>query len=111
MRPFSSLRAGVRAAVVAVIALTAVAAAPKPDLLTNARRFYNQGQYEQALETAKQAAAAPGTASSARLIMGRARLERFRQQSLARDLEDARADFRAADIDALQFIVELLPPD
>jgi hypothetical protein len=101
MRPFSSLRAGVRAAVVAVIALAAIAAAPKPDLLTNARRFYNQGHYEQALETARQAASAPGTASSARLIMGRARLERFRQQSVAQELEDARADFRAVDPRAL----------
>jgi hypothetical protein len=97
MGPFSSLLAGVRAPLVALLAVAAMAAAPKPDLLTDARRFYNRGQYDEALEAAKQAASAPATASSARLIMGRARLERFRQTSIASELDEARADFRAAD--------------
>jgi hypothetical protein len=101
MGPFSSLRAGVRAALVTLLAVLAIAAAPKRDLLTDARRFYNRGQYDEAFETAKQAAGAPGTASSARLIMGRARLERFRQSSLATEIEEARADFRAVDPRAL----------
>jgi hypothetical protein len=101
MGPLSSLQASVRAAVVALIAVAAMAAAPKPDPLADARRFYNQGKYDLALETARRAASAPGTASSARLIMGRARLERFRQTSSGDELEEARADFRAVDPRAL----------
>jgi hypothetical protein len=101
MRPFSSRRTGVRAAVVLLIAASAAAAAPKPDLLTVARQFYNQALYDQALAAAKQAAAIPTMVSSARLIMGRARLERFRQSPVEGELEDARADFRTVDPRAL----------
>ena len=86
----------------ALIAVAAIAAAPKADLLADARRFYNQGKYDEALETARRAASTPGTASSARLIMGRARLERFRQTATGDELEEARADFRAVDPRALE---------
>src|SRR5437868_8309979 len=61
------------------LAASGLAAAPKPDLLAAARRFYNERRYDQALETATLAAKTPATASSAHLIMGRARLERYRQ--------------------------------
>lgn len=101
MGPFSSLGAAVRAAVVLVLAASAIAAAGKPDPLTDARRLYNQGQYDQAIAAATPAAAIPATRPSARLIMGRARLERFRTAAAPRDLEDARADFRAVDPRAL----------
>jgi len=80
-----------------LFAITTLAAASKPDLLTTARQLYNQGQYDQALEAARQAAGVPATASSARLIMGRARLERFRQAAVTRELDDARADLHAVD--------------
>jgi len=104
MGPFSSLGTGVRAAaLVLVVVSTAstVAAAAKPDPLTEARRLYNQGQYDQAFDAAKEALGSPATMSSARLIMGRARLERFRQAAVARELDDARADLRAVDPRAL----------
>ena len=101
MGPFSSLRAGACAALLIVGAAPAIAAAAKPDPLTDARHFYNQGLYDRALERATTAANTPATASSARLIMGRARLERFRLASLARELDDARADLRAVDPRAL----------
>jgi tetratricopeptide (TPR) repeat protein len=101
MGPFASPGAGVRAAVLVVIAASTIAAAVKPDVLADARRFYNQGQYDQALEAAKHAVTSPATMSSARLIMGRARLERFRQTAAARELDEARADFRAVDPRAL----------
>lgn len=101
MGPFSALGAGVRAASLILIVASTIAAASKPDLLTAARRFYNQGQYDQALEAATEAANSPPTMPSARLIMGRARLERFRQAAVARELDDARADFRAVDPRAL----------
>jgi hypothetical protein len=84
-----------------VIAASTIAAAVKPDVLAGARRLYTQGQYDQALEAAKAAAAIPATASSARLIMGRARLERFRQTAVARELDEARADFHTVDPRAL----------
>src|SRR5437899_1495912 len=40
-------------------------------------------------------------ASSARLILGRARLERYRETASRADLEEARADLRAVDPRAL----------
>jgi tetratricopeptide (TPR) repeat protein len=92
-----SLATGMRATALALMAAAAIAAAPKPDLLANARRLYNQGHYDQAFEAAQQVTGTTGAVSSARLIMGRARLERFRQAGAARELEDARADFQAAD--------------
>ncbi len=101
MGPFSLLRAGARVALLVMVASTASVSAAKPDLLADARRFYNQGLYDRALEAATQAAATPAAASSARLIMGRARLERFRLAGVAPDLEDARADLRAVDARAL----------
>jgi hypothetical protein len=103
MSSSSSLGAGIRAAALVFIAASSLAAAPKPDLLAAARRFYNDRQYDQALEAAKQAliTPTPATASSARLVMGRARLERYRQAPTLGELEDARADLRAADPRAL----------
>jgi hypothetical protein len=101
MGPFASPGAGVRVASLVVIAAMTIAAAGKPDVLADARRLYNQGQYDQAFEAAKAAAAIPATTSSARLIMGRARLERFRRTAVARELDDARADFHAVEPRAL----------
>ena len=72
-------------------------AAGKPDPLAAARQFYNAGQYDQAIEAARQATARPAAVAEARLIMGRSRLERYRKTAVARDLEDARADLRAVD--------------
>jgi hypothetical protein len=86
-----------RAATLVLIAAATVAAARGPDQLTLARRYYNQGQYEQAIEAARAASTNPSTMSSARLVMGRSRLERYRQARVPQDLEDARADLRAAD--------------
>ena len=101
MGSHGSLGAGIRAAALVVIAASSLAAAPKPDPLAAARRFYNDRQYDQAFEAAKPAANRPATAASARLIMGRARLERYRQAPIPRELDDARADLRAADPHAL----------
>ena len=100
MGPIPALRAALRAVLLATLAASTISAA-KPDFLATARRLYNEGQYDQAVETAKQAAAAPATASSARLIMGRARLERFRQALVTSALDEARADLRAVDPRAL----------
>ncbi len=103
MGSFSSLGTAAGAALLVLAIAQGAAAAPaKPDLLTDARRFYNQGHYDRALESARQAVTTtPAAASSARLVMGRARLERYRQAFLARELEDARMDLRAVDPRAL----------
>jgi hypothetical protein len=90
-----------RAALLVLGATTALAAAPAPDQLAIARRLYNQGQFDQALEAARVAAANPATASSARLIMGRARLERHRLVPAEEELDMARAELRAVDPRAL----------
>jgi len=101
MGPFTSFGPGLRAAILVSIAASTAGAAAKPDFLTAARQFYNRGQYDQALEAAKQAGSIPSTTSSARLIMGRARLERFRDTPVPQELDDARADLRAVDPRAL----------
>jgi hypothetical protein len=101
MAPIPAFGAAVRGAILALAAVSTAAAAAKPDLLATARIFYNQGHYDQALDAAKLAAATPGTASSARLIMGRARLERFRQSTAATELDEARSDLKAVEPRAL----------
>jgi tetratricopeptide (TPR) repeat protein len=97
-----------RAVVVLTVVLSALAAGPrsaeaarKPDPLAAARRFYNLAQYDQAIDAAREAASRPATMSAARLIVGRSRLERYRQTQAARDLDDARADLQAVDPAAL----------
>ena len=74
-----SLRMGSRGALLLLVFASSLAAARGPDPLALARRFYNQGQLEQALTAARQAVANPATASSARLVIGRIHLERYRQ--------------------------------
>ena len=86
-----------RAATLLWLAIATAGAARAPDQLTLARRYYNLGQYDQALEAARTASSNPATASSARLVMGRSRLERYRQALVPQELEDARVDLHAVD--------------
>ncbi|HTM24243.1 MAG TPA: hypothetical protein VL225_03565 [Vicinamibacterales bacterium] len=86
-----------RAAALLLAAALSAGAARKPDPLAAARQFYNLGQYDQAVEAAREAAANPATASSARLVLGRARLERYRQKPTPEELEGARTDLRGVD--------------
>lgn len=85
------------AALLLVAISSSLAAAEAPDPLLIARRLYNQGQFDQALEAAKQAAANPSIVSSARLVMGRARLERYRQTPVPGELDIARTELRTVD--------------
>ena len=101
--PYATI-ATVRLAVMGCLILAVAApasAARKPDPLLAAREFYNAGQFDRAIEAATEAAANPSEVSSARLVMGRSRLERYRKTSVASDLVDARADLRAVDARAL----------
>jgi hypothetical protein len=92
---------GFRGAWLLLVLVSSMAAAPAPDQLPLARRFYNQGQLEQALAAARQAIANPATASSARLVIGRIHLERYRQNATPAELEAARTELRAVDARAL----------
>lgn len=87
--------------VAVVLLLSPSLAAARPDALAAARRFYNQGQYEQAIDAARQASAIPSLAAAARLISGRAHLERYRQNEQTDDLEQARGELRAVNERAL----------
>ena len=105
MRPSTSLGAG---AVVLAVLLTALAAdarsaeaARRTDPLLAARQFYNAGQFDRAIDAATEAASNPSFASSAHLVLGRCRLERYRKSSAASDLDAARTDLRAVDPRAL----------
>lgn len=85
-----------------ILALAApAAAARKSDPLLLARQFYNAAQYDQAIQAAEQAVANPSVASSARLVLGRSRLERYRKSNKGADLDAARMDLRAVDPRAL----------
>ena len=67
------------------------------DPLGEARRLYNSGQYDGAERAARLALANPGTANGARVVLGRAQLERYRQTDAPADLAEARAALREVD--------------
>jgi tetratricopeptide (TPR) repeat protein len=90
------MRAVFGAAVVSMmLALTIAVAAADP--IAEARRLYNLGQYDAALKLANEALAIPGRADEARVVLGRIRLERFRQSADPSDLAEARAALRVID--------------
>ena len=88
---------GSRGALLLLVLVSSLAASAAPDQLTLARRYYNQGQLEQALVAARQALSNPSTVSSARLVIGRIHLERYRQNSTPAELEEARKELREVD--------------
>ena len=92
---------GVRVLFAALMLWAAVPAAAAVDSLANARKLYNLGQYDRALEAAKEAEDNPATISAARLVIGRIRLERYRQTAERADLQEARTAFRNLDARSL----------
>lgn len=68
------------------------------DPLSDARRLYNQGQYDAAEQAAREAARFPATADGARVVLGRIQLERYRRTPAAADLTGAISTLR--DVDA-----------
>jgi hypothetical protein len=88
---------GSRGALLLFVLVSSLGAARAPDQLPLARRLYNQGQLDQALIAARQAAANPATVSSARLVIGRIHLERYRQSATPSDLDDARKELKGVD--------------
>jgi hypothetical protein len=91
---------GSRGALLLFVLVSSLAAAA-PDPLALARRYYNQGQLEQALIAARQAVSNPATVSSARLVIGRIHLERYRQNTTPAELDEARKELTSVDPGAL----------
>lgn len=80
-----------------LLLLIAPAAATGQDVLAEARRHYNAGDYSAAERAARAAGEQPGSASAARVVLGRVLLERFRRSAAPADLADARSALRDAD--------------
>ncbi|MDQ3419198.1 MAG: hypothetical protein M3541_10505 [Acidobacteriota bacterium] len=79
------------------LCLIVPAAGYAQDPLGEARRLYNGGQYEAAERAARLALANPGTANGARVVLGRAQLERYRETDAPAELAEARAALREVD--------------
>lgn len=81
------------------IALPAHAADP----VAQARRLYNTGDYEAAERLAREAVTVPAMANTARVVLGRIQLERYRQTADPVNLTGAREALRAVDPGALDW--------
>ena len=79
------------AAFSAVVLISASPAAAQNDL-ERARVFYNAGQFDESIAAATSASTKAAAANSAKLIIARARLERFRKLGDKDELATARAD-------------------
>lgn len=79
------------------VLLMAGAPAGAADALGEARRLYNQGQYDAAARAAREAARLPATADGAKVVLGRIQLERYRQTAAAADLAEAIGALRTVD--------------
>jgi hypothetical protein len=83
--------------VLAALAAASGASAAAADPLATARRLYNQGLFDRALDAAKEAEANAATVAPARLVIGRVHLERFRHNANPADLDAARTALRTLD--------------
>jgi len=82
---------------VAMVVCSIAAPVLGADPLSEARRLYNQGQFDAAERAALDAVKVATTADAGRVVLGRIRLERFRKTSAAADLEAAIASLRSVD--------------
>ncbi len=78
------------AALLLTLAVSHPAAAARADLLAAARQAYNAGEYELAIESARSAMEDEKSSSEARVVLGRALIERFRRTGRPEDLVEAR---------------------
>lgn len=88
------------AALIAALVLSQAALGAQ-DPLGEARRLYNAASYDEAERAARSAAAVPATENSARVVLGRILLERFRQTASDVQLQEARATLRVVNPGAL----------
>lgn len=87
----------------ALVALGVLGIAPvsAADPLAEARRLYNQGEYENAARYAREALKSPSTSESARLVLGRTHLELYRRSADFADLARAREALRQVHSESL----------
>jgi tetratricopeptide (TPR) repeat protein len=90
-----------RPLLLAAVLLASAAPLAATDLLAEARRLYNLGQYDDAERVARDAAANVALVDRARVVLGRIHLERYRRSADPADLASARTALRAADTRAL----------
>jgi hypothetical protein len=95
------LRCGMRQLCLAIIVLVIAVPLSAADSLTDARRLYNQGQYDAAEQAAREASRTPAMAEGARVVLGRIQLERYRRTPAAADLSGAIATLRTVDAQRL----------
>lgn len=67
------------------------------DALADARRLYNQAQFDAAERAARDAARVPATADAARVVLGRIQLERYRREPIPALLSGAITAFANID--------------
>jgi tetratricopeptide (TPR) repeat protein len=89
-------------ALVAVAWCAAAGYAAVADPLAEARRLYNQGEYEAAVRYAREALKVPAMTESARLVLGRAYLELYRRSADHTDLIEARSALRSVSAVSLE---------
>lgn len=87
--------------VMVLAAMLPVVTVSAADPLAEARRLYNLGEYNAAEQAAREALKLPGLAESARVVLGRIHLERYRRSADAADLAAGREALRAVDATAL----------
>src|SRR4051795_4488618 len=98
---------------VLLVAMALGPAVQERDALLRARELYNLHQYDAAIKAADEARLVPATADVARVILGRAHLERFRIGRDPADLAGARAALlrvdpaRLSTRDSLELIIGL----
>jgi hypothetical protein len=90
-----------RSLLLAALLLAAPAQLAAADLLAEARRLYNLGQYDDAERVARDAAANVALVDRARVVLGRVHLEQYRRSADPAQLASARAALRATDPRAL----------
>jgi hypothetical protein len=91
MPTMPTYRVGTIAALLLTLGVCSAGAAQKRvDGVTVARQAYNQGDVDAAINAARSALEDPRTATEARIILGRALVERFRRTAQTEDLDAAR---------------------
>jgi hypothetical protein len=82
---------------IAIAVCLAAAPLAAADALSDARRLYNQGQFDAAERAARDALRLATTADAARVVLGRVQLERYRQHPIPADLTGAISAFASVD--------------
>lgn len=72
------------------------------DILNEARRLYNAGKFEDAERAARTALSTPRTSNSARVVLGRALLELYRETASEEHFAQAREALRGVNADELE---------